>query len=204
MMRKLILSEHISMDGVIQAPGGPEEDTSGGLKHGGWSMPYGDEVLGEHIMSSIRKIDALLLGRRTYEIFAGYWPAAEAEAPDIANPFNKAQKYVASRSLESGPWEPTTVIRDVPAEVPRIKEQPGQDIMVWGSADLAQTLMKHNLIDEYQLYVYPVVIGSGKRLFRESAEVSGLKLTNSLITADGVAILTYEPAPVPAAVSSQR
>jgi dihydrofolate reductase len=185
-VRKLILIEMISLDGVIQAPGGPDEDREGGFQHGGWFMPYGNEAVGKRTTDTIKRAGALLLGRVTYGIFANYWPTAPDEAAEIRDPFNKMHHYVASRSMVEGPWRDTTVIRDVPREVADLKRQPGGDILVYGSADLAQTLMRHNLIDEYELKVAPIVLGQGKRLFRDDNGVRGFKLISHNMTSTGV------------------
>jgi dihydrofolate reductase len=189
-MRKLILSEYVSLDGVVQAPGHADEDPEGGFAHGGWTsslMPehrrYNSEVL--------QAAGAFLLGRRTYEIFAAYWPTVRDENDDIAQALNRRPKYVASRTLADPGWEGTTVVRDVPREVAELKERPGKPIFVLGSADLGQTLIEHQLVDEYHLWLHPVVIGDGKRLFRETAPRLDLRLIDARVSRNGLVILTY-------------
>jgi dihydrofolate reductase len=194
-MRKVIVSTFLTLDGVMQAPGGPDEDRSGGFEHGGWQMPYFDDVAGSAISEGMAASGAFLLGRKTYEIFAAYWPSAPDDDP-IAAVMNSIQKYVVSTTLEEPlEWNNSTLIKgDIAAEVTKLKQQPGKDLQVIGSGDLAQTLMQHDLVDEYQLMVNPIVLGSGKRLFREGSATSPLRLVDSKTTSTGVLILTYQPA----------
>ena len=193
-MRKLVISEFLSLDGVMQAPGGPDEDTEGGFEHGGWQMKYFDEFAGAAVDKGMAASDAMLLGRKTYEIFAAYWPTA-TEDTDFADTMNSMAKYVASRTLDQVKWQNSTLIKgDVPEEVSRLKRLPGKNIQVIGSGELAQTLIRHDLVDEYSLMIHPVVLGSGKRLFREASDMSELELVNSRATGTGVLILTYRPA----------
>ncbi len=193
-MRKLVVIEFLSLDGVYQAPGAPNEDTEGGFQHGGWQRPYFDDVLGDASVNGMAETDAHLFGRKTYEIMAAYWPTAPADDP-YAKHLNSVAKYVASRTLGSVDWQGSTLIEgDVAAEVAKLKEQPGKNIAVMGSGDLIQTLMANDLIDEYSLMVFPIVLGSGKRLFRDYDQVRRLNLVDSRATgADGL-MLTYQPA----------
>lgn len=194
-MRNVIVSEFLTLDGVMQAPGGADEDRSGGFEHGGWQMPYLDEVAGSHISESMAESGGLLLGRKTYEIFAGYWPSAPPEEP-IAAQMNAFAKYVVSTTLDEPlEWSNSLLIRgDVPEEVAKLKQQPGKDLHVIGSGDLSQTLMQHDLVDEYRLMINPLVLGSGKRLFREEGVRIPLELVDIKSTSTGVLILTYRPA----------
>jgi dihydrofolate reductase len=187
-MRKLAVNTFISLDGVMQAPGGPEEDPSGGFTHGGWSFNYWDEVMGAAMGTPYD----LLLGRRTYEIFAAHWPYSNEEP--AATSLNAAHKYVASRTLEETSWGPATLIRDVPAEVAKLKAQDGVEIQVHGSSDLLQTLLKHDLVDELRVWTFPVLLGGGKRLFGDGIAAGGLKLVDSTVATSGVIIATYHRA----------
>ena len=192
-MRKLVVVEFLSLDGVMQAPGGPEEDTEGGFRHGGWSMPYGDEVMGQAAAEGMAATDAQLFGRKTYEIMAAYWPHQPAENP-FAQHLNSVQKYVVSTTLRQADWQKTTIIDgDVAEQVTKLKEQPGKNIGVLGSGELVQTLIANDLIDEYSLTMYPIVLGSGKKLFRESDQTRKLKLVDSKPTTTGGLMLTYRP-----------
>ena len=185
--------EYVSLDGVIQAPGHPGEDPEGGFEHGGWTGPF----IAEHrryLSEQFQAAGAFLLGRLTYEIFAAYWPTVTDEDDDIANALNSLPKYVASTTLKEAQWDGTTLIKsDVAEEVGKLKEQPGRDILVVGSSGLAQTLIKHDLVDEYRLWLHPVVLGSGKRLFREGVPKTTLRLVDTKTTSSGLVILTYEP-----------
>jgi len=190
-MRKLVVGTFLTVDGVMQAPGGPDEDREGGFEHGGWSVNYWDDVMGQIITESTLQGDALLLGRKTYEIFAAHWPNVSGDDP-IAAKLNGMPKYVASRTLERVTWENSTLIKgEVAKAVAELKEQPGGAIQVTGSGDLIQTLMEHDLVDEYQLWVFPVVLGEGKRLFAHGAMPAALKLVDTKASSTGVAIQTY-------------
>jgi dihydrofolate reductase len=193
-MRKLIINEQLSLDGVMQGPGGPDEDTSGGFQHGGWAMEYFDESMGKAAGEGMGSSGSILLGRKTYEIFAGYWPHQEDDVP-FASFLNTVPKYVASRTLQEPlGWSNSHLLKGVVAEaVRKLKQEDGGDIMVLGSGELAQTLMEHGLIDIYDLWVDPIVLGTGKRLFREEGPKIPLKLVKSEISTTGVAMLTYEP-----------
>jgi dihydrofolate reductase len=192
-MRKLVVIEFLSLDGVYQAPGDPNEDTEGGFRHGGWQRPYFDDVMGAAAGEGMAATDAHLFGRKTYEIMAAYWPTAPADDP-FARHLNGVQKYVASRTLQTVEWQNSILIRgDVSEEVARLKEQPGKNIAVLGSGHLVRTLMEHDLVDEYSLSVFPIVLGSGKRLFRDADQVRRLTLVDSKATTTGGLMLTYQP-----------
>jgi dihydrofolate reductase len=192
-MRKLVVVEFMSLDGVIQAPGDPDEDTEGGFRHGGWQRPYFDDDLGAAAAEGMAATDAHLFGRKTYEKMAAFWPNAPSDDP-FAEHLNNAPKYVASRTLQDVEWQNSTLIKgDVAEEVAKLKEQPGKNIGVLGSANLVQTLIKHDLVDEYSLAVYPIVLGSGKRLFRDSDQTMSLRLVDSKVTSTGGLMLTYHP-----------
>jgi dihydrofolate reductase len=192
-MRKLIVSTFLTLDGVMQAPGGPEEDDSGGFAHGGWSVNYWDDLMGDVMTEAFSVPFDLLLGRRTYEIFAAYWPDAPEEAG--SKPLNEATKYVCSRSRPSLDWETSVLIEGDAAEgVAKLKETEGPELQVHGSGNLIQTLIRHGLVDEYRLWVFPLVIGSGKRLFAEGTIPAALRLVDSKVSTTGVVIGTYEPA----------
>jgi dihydrofolate reductase len=193
-MRKLIVSEFLTLDGVMQAPGDPNEDRSGGFDKGGWQLAYFDDVFGKAVTDAFAAADAFLLGRTTYEIFAAYWPNQPADDP-LAATMNTLFKYVASTTLtEPLGWQNSTLIRgDVAAEIATIKYQPGKDILVIGSGELVQALIRDDLVDEYRLMIHPIVLGGGKRLFRDGAE-GRLRLIDSMTTGTGVLILTYLPA----------
>lgn len=193
-MRVLRVIEFMSLDGVIQAPGAPEEDTEGGFRHGGWQRPYFDDVLGRAAGQGMAQTDAYLFGRKTYEAMASYWPTVSDEDPH-ARHLNSAQKYVVSRTLGATDWSKSEVISgDVPQAVARLKSQPGGNIAVLGSAELVRTLIGHDLVDEYFLGVFPIVLGSGKRLFGEAEAPKRLKLIESAATGTGGLLLTYRPA----------
>ena len=192
-MRKLIVSTFVTLDGVMQAPGGPEEDAEGGFAYGGWSVNYWDDQMGEVMGEAMSKPFDLLLGRKTYDIFAAFWPNASDDAG--GKPLNDATKYVASRSQPTLAWGPSVLIEGDAAEgVAALKNGNGPALQVHGSGNLIQTLLRHNLVDEFRLWVFPVVIGSGKRLFADGTIPAGLKLIDSKISTTGVVIGTYEPA----------
>jgi dihydrofolate reductase len=191
-MRKLIVSTFLTLDGVMQAPGGPEEDDSDGFAHGGWSVNYWDEQMGQVMGKAMSEPFDLVLGRRTYDIFAAYWPHATEEAG--AKPLNDATKYVASRSHPTLEWSRSFLIAgDVAEGVSALKKEDGPELQVHGSGILIQTLMRHSLVDEYRLWIFPLVIGSGKRLFSDGTIPSALKLVDSTVSTSGVVIGTYEP-----------
>jgi dihydrofolate reductase len=193
-MMMLSVIEFLSLDGVMQAPGAPEEDTEGGFRHGGWQRPYFDDVLGATAAEGMAATDAYLFGRKTYEKMAAYWPTAPDDDP-YARHLNSAPKYVASRTLRSLEWQNSTLLEgDVAEEVRKLKEQPGKNVAVLGSGELVQTLMEHDLVDEYFLAVFPIVLGSGKRLFRDADRVRKLSLVDSKSTTTGGVLLTYRHA----------
>jgi len=190
-MRKIVVLEHLTLDGVIQAPGGPEEDTSGGFAHGGWIAPYSDEVLGTALRKQMNKPFDLLLGRKTFDIWAPYWP----QHGDIWSGVNAATKFVASNTLTSGAWQPSVFLNgDIAEKVAKIKQQPGPDLHVWGSGNLLQTLLKHDLVDTFWLMIYPITLGSGKRLFAGGTIPAAFKVTESIVSPMGVIIVNYERA----------
>jgi len=193
-MRKLVAVEFLSLDGVYQAPGHPEEDREGGLAHGGWQMPYADDdAFMKMAVEGMQQTDANLFGRKTYEIMAAFWPTAPADDP-FAKHLNSVRKYVASRTLKDPTWENSTVLEgDVPTAVAELKEGPGKNISILGSGELVRSLMADDLIDEYQLIVSPIVLGSGKKLFGPSDEVKKLALVDAVTTKTGSQLLTYRP-----------
>ncbi len=192
-MRKLIVSTFLTLDGVMQAPGGPGEDDSGGFAHGGWSVNYWDEQMGQIMGEAMSTPFDLLLGRRTYDIFAAHWPHATDDPG--AKPLNDATKYVASRSHPTLAWDRSVLIEGDAAEgIGALKKEDGAELQVHGSGNLIQTLLRRNLVDEYRLWVFPLVIGSGKRLFSKGTIPSALKLVDSTVSSTGVVIGTYEPA----------
>jgi dihydrofolate reductase len=193
-MRKLVVTESVTVDGVMQAPGGPSEDTDGGFAHGGWVAPHFDDELGGLAVEGALRPDALLLGRRTYEIFAAHWPRVTGDDP-IAAKLNAMPKYVASRTLEAVEWNNSTLLTgDVAEAVAELKEGPGGEIRVYGSANLAQTLLANDLVDELVLWVFPVLLGEGKRLFGEGTRPAGLELVHAVTSGTGVAAHTYRRA----------
>ncbi|MFI0357429.1 dihydrofolate reductase family protein [Actinomadura sp. 9N407] len=190
-MRKLMVTTFMSLDGVMQAPGGADEDREGGFEHGGWAVPYFDPQLIEVMTAVARRAGALLFGRKTYEGFAATWPLAEADDP-IGSRMNTLPKYVASRTLDSVSWQNSTLLTgDVAEAVGRLKREEGGEIQVHGSGGLIQTLIGHDLVDEFHLVVFPVLIGSGKRLFAEGTVPGGLKLVDTATSGTGVQISTY-------------
>ena len=190
-MKRVIVLEHISLDGVIQAPGGPDEDTSGGFAHGGWIAPYSDAQLGTALRRQMNLPFDLLLGRKTFDIWAPYWPQHADAWPGV----NAATKYVASNTLTSHAWQPSVFLSgDVADKVAKIKQQPGPDLHVWGSGRLIQTLIKHDLVDAFWLMIYPITLGSGKRLFADGTLPMAFKVTDSLVTSKGVIVANYERA----------
>lgn len=192
-MRRLIASTFVSLDGVMQAPGGPEEDPTGGFNLGGWMFNYWDEAMDLSASGFDGKGRELVLGRRTYEIFEAYWPWQSHDDP-IARPLNAAKKYVASRTLATLPWNNSTLLQgDVALAVSDLKAQPGLDLQIIGSGNLIQTLQAASLIDEYNVWTFPVVLGRGKRLFGETARPSALRLVRSQVANTGVVMSVYVP-----------
>lgn len=194
-MRRLVVGTFLTLDGVMQAPGGPDEDRDGGFAHGGWSVKYWDDMMGKTIVDQTLQSDALLLGRRTYEIFAAHWPLVTDPNDPVASKLNSMRKYVASRTLRNAEWHNTTVLPGDAAEaVPRLKKEAGGEIHVTGSANLIQTLLKHDLIDEVRLWVFPVMVGRGKRLFGEGTIPGAFRLVDTKASTTGVVIQSYERA----------
>ncbi|MEU1213001.1 dihydrofolate reductase family protein [Streptomyces sp. NPDC005790] len=195
-MAKLTLTAFVSLDGVMQAPGGTEEDTTGGFEYGGWVVPFADEGMGAFADEVFDRAGAFLLGRRTYDIFAAYWPKVTDPQDPIASRLNTLPKHVVSTTLTDPAWENTTVISgDVPAEVARLKERTAEgELQVHGSGTLAQTLLAHDLIDEVNLLVFPVHLGSGRRLFPDGGQPTAFELIGARTTGSGIAIHTYRPA----------
>jgi dihydrofolate reductase len=187
-MRKIIISSFITLDGVMQAPGGPGEDRSGGFKYGGWVAPYGDDVFGKVMEKQMEPAD-LLLGRKTFEIFAAYWPEHENGWPGI----NDVTKYVMSRTRKKSDWGNTVFLKSL-ADIKKLKKSKGSDIKVWGSGKLAQLLLKNDLVDELWLKIYPLTLGKGKKLFDKGTIPAAFTLTESTITPSGVIIADYQRA----------
>jgi dihydrofolate reductase len=194
-MRKVIVNEWMSLDGVVQAPGAPDEDTSGGFKHGGWHMRYFDELSQQKVLEGFAETGGMLLGRRTYEIFAAYWPNAPEEEQVIAEPMNTLPKYVASTTLEDPlEWQNSTVLQgDLTDAVNALKREDGKDLHVIGSTRLVQSLIANDLVDELRLMIDPVVLGGGKRIFPEDGALKSLRLVESQPTTTGAILATYAP-----------
>ena len=190
---KLTLHTFLTLDGVLQAPGGPDEDPDGHFEHGGWSFPYGDEDFGKAMDGWFAHADAFLLGRKTYEIFASYWPKV-TDAGGVPFKLNTLPKYVALTTLESFDWQGSRLLRgDVVEAVTELKKEPGDELQVHGSGDLAHTLIEHDLVDEYRLLYFPVHLGTGNKLFRDGAKAAALTLVSATTTASGVILATYRP-----------
>ena len=190
-MRKIIVLSFVALDGVMQAPGGPEEDTSGGFKYGGWTAPYfyeADEAAGEFMKNQMKSAD-LLLGRKTFEIFAAYWPEHADYWPGI----NDVTKYVMSNTMDKSDWQNSVFLKSVD-DIKKLKDSEGSDIQVHGSGNLIQALLKHDLVDELWLKTFPVTLGTGKRLFGEGTIPAAFALTDSLVTPNGVIFANYKRA----------
>ncbi|WP_333597292.1 dihydrofolate reductase family protein [Chryseobacterium flavum] len=185
-MRKITVLSMITLDGVMQAPGGPEEDRSGEFKYGGWTLSYGDELLGKVIQQEMRPAD-YLLGRKTFDIFSSYWP----QHADFWPAINEGTKYVLSRTLEQSDWDNTVFLRSL-SDIEKLKQSEGTDIQVWGSGELVRLLLKHNLVDEFRFKIYPLILGDGKKLFDNNAVPAAFALTESHITSKGVIIACYK------------
>lgn len=188
-MRKIVVLEFITLDGVMQAPGGPKEDTSGGFKYGGWTFPYfaKDKVAGQEMGKQMKGKYDLLLGHKTYDIFAGYWPKHSEGWPQV----NKITKYVVSKTLKKPKWENTEVIKDV-KELKKLKNSNGGDLQVYGSSNLIQTLMEYDLVDEFWLKIFPITLGTGKRLFDKGTKPASFTLVYSKISPSGVIFASYK------------
>jgi dihydrofolate reductase len=190
-MRKIIVLTFITLDGVMQAPGGPEEDASGNFTYGGWTVPYFDEFLGETMTEQMSRPFDLLLGRKTFEVFASYWPHQDAGE----NPINQATKYVASNTMTSHEWSKSIFLTgDVVGEIKKLKQEEGPELQVHGSATLIQTLMAHDLVDEFWLKIFPVTLGKGKRLFGDGTIAASYTLTESKSSPSGVVIASFKRA----------
>jgi dihydrofolate reductase len=188
-VRELVVNAFVTLDGVMQAPGGPEEDRSGGFDHGGWSFGYWDEQMQTVMGESMSKPFDLVLGRRTYEIFAAHWPHSDEPG---AEALNGATKHVASTTLTELGWQNSKLIEgDVPEGIRALKRQDGPELQVHGSANLIQTLHEHGLVDEFRVWIFPVVLGKGKRLFDDGAVPAGVELTSSQVSSTGVVMATY-------------
>jgi dihydrofolate reductase len=195
-MRKVIVNEWMTLDGVVQAPSYADEDTSGGFAHGGWHQRYFDDISMKWVVENVAAAGGFLLGRRTYEVFAAYWPNAPAEEQELAQPLNTRPKYVASTTLtEPLVWQNATVLpSDVAAAVGALKQEDGADLHVIGSTALVQTLIEHDLVDEFRVMIDPVVVGGGKRIFRDDGVLRPLRLVDSQVKTTGAILATYAPA----------
>jgi dihydrofolate reductase len=195
-MRKVVVNEFMSLDAVVQAPGGADEDTSGGFEHGGWHLRYFDDISQRSVVENLAAAGGFLLGRRTYEIFAAYWPNAPEEEQVVARPLNTQPKYVASTTLtEPLEWQNSTVLEgDVAEAVRALKQEDGDDLHVIGSTELVQTLIEHDLVDEFRVMIDPVVLGGGKRIFRDDGALRPLRLVESQVTTTGAILATYAAA----------
>jgi dihydrofolate reductase len=195
---RLTLTTFLSLDGVMQAPGGPDEDRSGNFQHGGWLVPYADADMMRIVTDVFAQADAFLLGRKTYDIFAAYWPRVTDPGDPVATALNRLPKYVVSRTLTKAEWNNSSVIRgDIPKQVAELKRRHEREILIQGSSELLQTLLANDLVDEYRLLLFPVVLGGGKRLFGSGAVPSALTLVDSRTTSTGVVVTTYRPAGKP-------
>ena len=190
-MAELTLTTFLTLDGVMQAPGGPDEDRSGNFPHGGWLVPHADDDMGRIMVAIFSKADAFLLGRATYDIFAAYWPRVTSAEDPIATKLNSLPKYVASRTRTLFSWNKSTLVRDVTKEVVALKDRFPREVQVHGSCGLAQTLIENDLIDEYRLLIFPVILGTGKRLFGTGAVPTSLTLVKSNTTSKGVVASVY-------------
>jgi dihydrofolate reductase len=194
-MRKLIVDEWMTLDGVVQGPSSPEEDTDGGFDRGGWHMPYFDDLSMKWTFENVTSAGGYLLGRRTHEIFAAHWPNAGEEEQALAEPLNTRPKYVASTTLsEPLEWQNSTLLHgDVGEAVAALKQEDGGDLHLFGSTELVRTLIEHNLVDEFRLMIDPIVVGGGKRLFRDDRALEKLRLGDSHVTTTGAILATYAP-----------
>lgn len=192
-MRRVLAATFLSLDGVMQAPGGPEEDPTGGFKFGGWTFNYFDDALGKVLGEVFVNPFDLLLGRKTYDIFAAHWPYAGADDP-IARAFNATTKYVCTRSDKPLTWQNSVRLKDAATDVARLKQGDGPDLLIQGSSDLIQALLANRLIDQFKVLVFPLVLGRGKRLFGAGAIPGALKLVDNAVSTTGVVVSTYVPA----------
>ena len=197
-MPKIIVNAFLTLDGVMQAPGGPTEDPEGGFQHGGWQAPYADEVMGRVVTEGFADADGFLLGRKTYDIFANYWPKVTDPGNPIATALNALPKYVVSRGVERVSWNNSSLIKgDVVAELRKLRQQPGRTVQTWGSTEVLQTLLQQDLIDELRLFIFPVVLGSGKRLFGAGTVPMALKQVQSATSSKGATYHRFERAGTP-------
>lgn len=203
-MAKLTVTTMVTLDGVMQGPGGPSEDTSGGFTHGGWVTPHFDDDMGAFVTEVFSRADAFLLGRRTYEIFAAYWPKFTDESDPVASPLNRLPKHVVSRTLDSLEWSGSELVRDVPTEVELLKSRYERELQVHGSGKLVRTLIDNDLVDELNLNVIPVVLGTGERLFSNGIVPTGMKLLTHRVTKSGCVIATYRPTGKPSYGTVER
>jgi dihydrofolate reductase len=192
----VIVQEWMTLDGVVQAPGAADEDTTGGFKYGGWHLRYFDDISQKWVVEDLAAAGGFLLGRRTYEGFAAHWPNASEEEQVVAQPLNTRPKYVASRTLtEPLAWQNSTVLQgDVVKAVAALKQEDGGDLLVIGSTELVQTLIEHDLVDEFHLMIDPLIVGGGKRIFRDDGALRPLRLVDSKVTTTGAILATYAPA----------
>src|SRR5512139_217907 len=192
-MRKLVVGTFVTLDGVMQAPGGPDEDRDGGFRHGGWLVPYFDDKFLGIMTAWTKRAGAFLLGRKTYEIFAASWPKSTDPADEIATALNTRPKFVASRTLDKVTWNNSHLLKgDVAEEVAKLKTQEGGEMQVHGSGDLVQTLLRHDLVDTIRIWQFPVVLGTGKRFFANGAIPRGFRLVDTQVTPAGAVLLVYE------------
>jgi dihydrofolate reductase len=190
-MRRIIINEHLSLDGVMQGPGGPDEDRTGGFELGGWSAKHADDITRQSLSEALQEDYDLLLGRFTYEIWAPFWPH---QTGPIAEKFNGIKKYVATRTLTEASWDGTVLLtEDAIEQLKALKASDGPDLHMWGSAEFIQSLLQNHLIDRINLWIYPVVLGKGKKLFADGTVPSGLKLTKHAVSSTGVICASYEP-----------
>jgi dihydrofolate reductase len=195
-MRKVIVTEWMSLDGVVQAPGAADEDTTGGFAHGGWHLRYFEDLSQNWVVETLTAAGGFLFGRRTYEGFAAHWPNASGEEQVVAQPLNTKPKYLASRTLtEPLGWQNSTVLKgDAARAVAALKQEDGGDLLVIGSTELVQTLIEHDLVDEFRVMIDPLVVGGGKRIFRDDGVLRPLRLVDSKVTTTGAILATYAPA----------
>jgi dihydrofolate reductase len=192
-MPRIVVNAFLTLDGVMQAPGGPDEDRESGFVHGGWQAPYVDEVMGRLVTAGFADADSFLLGRKTYDIFANYWPRITDPDNAIATALNSRPKHVASRSLAQVSWNNASLIKgDLVTEIRQLREQPGRTVQTWGSTDLLQTLLTKDLIDEFRLFIFPLVLGTGKRLFGSGTIPAALKQVESATSSKGATYHRFE------------
>lgn len=193
-MPKIIVNAFTTLDGVMQAPGGPEEDLENGFKHGGWQAPFSEEMVGKLIVDGLEDADGFILGRKTYDIFSNYWPNITDPNNPIATALNSRPKYVLSRTLNSVSWNNSSLIKgDVVAELQKLRAQPGKTLHTWGSTDALRTLQENDLIDEYRMFIFPVVLGDGKRLFGQGAKAVKFKKSELITTENGITFYRLTP-----------